>query len=245
MPTNTVKKWAKEKGMTVKAAEKKWNKAKNLASDRKKEDNYAYTMGIYKKLMKKESFGLSGIKKFEHFDTEDMKSKFELKELQGLIDYKSIVANPSGLDKESDFAVLHDKLAHFHPFLEQCTANDNDLCGTNNGEDNIFKYWFDNGDWFVGMSIEKKSTGIYDCSIMFKSSDLEPTEDNMIPISGPYREDEYFRDRVIIEDYEGSSFKGMVDEVIGVGLKDLLGDLGMSNFLHSKIAKEMTQIHHN
>jgi len=121
MPTNTVKKWAKEKGMTVKAAEKKWNKAKKLASDENKEDNYAYTMSIYKKLMKKESFGLSSIKKFEHFDTEDMKSKFELKELQGLIDYKSIVTNPSGLDKESDFAVLHDKLAHFHPFLEQCT----------------------------------------------------------------------------------------------------------------------------
>jgi hypothetical protein len=200
---------------------------------------------IFKKLMHKESFGLpNGIKRFEHFDSEDIKSKFELRELQGLIDYKSIVSDPSGLNKESDFSVIHNKLVHFHPFLEQCGPSDNSLCGVNNMGD-TFCYWFDNGDWFTGLSIEKKSQNIYDCSIMYHSADTEPTDDNMIYVNGPHREEEYHRDRVMVENYEGIPFEEMIHEVIGVGFKDLLTDLGMSNFLHSKHTKEITKIQHN
>ena len=184
------------------------------------------------------------IKKFEHYDTEDLKSRFEMQELQDLIDYKSIVCNPSGLDKETDFAVMHDKLATHHPFLEQCVDSRSTNCGARDDGD-MFKYWFDNGDWFVGFSVEKKSTGIYDCSIMFKGSDVKATDDNMIIINGPYKDDKYYKDRVMIEDYEGVSFKEMIDGVIGTGVVDLLQDLGMSDILDNKLATELNQTYRN
>ena len=41
MPTNVVK---------TKADEEKWQKAKDLAAEQGKKDNYAYIMGIYKKM---------------------------------------------------------------------------------------------------------------------------------------------------------------------------------------------------
>ena len=184
------------------------------------------------------------IKKFEHYDTEDLKSRFEIQELQDLIDYKSIVSNPSGLDKETDFAVMHDKLATYHPFLAQCIDGRSTQCGARDDGD-MFKYWFDNGDWFVGFSVEKKSVGVYDCSIMFKDSNVKATDDNMIIINGPYKDDKYYKDRVMIEDYEGVSFKEMIEGVIGTGVVDLLQDLGMSDILDNKLATELNQTYRN
>jgi hypothetical protein len=61
MPTNVVKKWANEKGISVKKAEDKWKIAKEKAERRKnkKANKWAYTMSIFKKMMKKENHILS------------------------------------------------------------------------------------------------------------------------------------------------------------------------------------------
>ena len=60
MPINVVKKWAKEKGISVKKAEDKWEMAKDKAELRKnkKANKWAYTMSIFKKMMKKYSTAL-------------------------------------------------------------------------------------------------------------------------------------------------------------------------------------------
>jgi len=61
MPINVVKKWAKEKGISVKKAEDKWEMSKDKAELRKnkKANKWAYTMSIFKKMMKKENHILS------------------------------------------------------------------------------------------------------------------------------------------------------------------------------------------
>lgn len=63
MPTAYVKKLAKKKKMSISEVEERWQKAKKLSKKRKgKRDNWAYTMGIFKKMMKE-----SIIKKFDEF----------------------------------------------------------------------------------------------------------------------------------------------------------------------------------
>lgn len=53
MPTAYVKKLAKKKKMSISEVEERWQKAKKLSKERKgKRDNWAYTMGIFKKMMK-------------------------------------------------------------------------------------------------------------------------------------------------------------------------------------------------
>jgi hypothetical protein len=53
MPTSYVKKLAKKKKMKISEVEERWQKAKKLSKERKgKRDNWAYTMGIFKKMMK-------------------------------------------------------------------------------------------------------------------------------------------------------------------------------------------------
>lgn len=60
MPTDVVKKWAKEKGISVKKAEDRWEMAKEKSKKRpKRSDKWAYTMGIFKKMMKKENYILN------------------------------------------------------------------------------------------------------------------------------------------------------------------------------------------
>lgn len=63
MPTAYVKKLAKKKKMSISEVEERWQKAKKLSKKRKgKRDNWTYTMGIFKKMMKE-----SIIKKFDEF----------------------------------------------------------------------------------------------------------------------------------------------------------------------------------
>ena len=63
MPTAYVKKLAKKKKMSISEVENRWNKAKKLSNLKKgKRDNWAYTMGIFKKMMNE-----SKIKKFGEF----------------------------------------------------------------------------------------------------------------------------------------------------------------------------------
>lgn len=53
MPTAYVKKLAKKKRIPISEVEDRWKKAKKLAKKRiGKRDNWAYTMGIFKKMMK-------------------------------------------------------------------------------------------------------------------------------------------------------------------------------------------------
>lgn len=56
MPTAYVKKLAKKNKMDISEVEERWKKAKKLCKKKKgKRDNWAYTMGIFKKMMR-ESF---------------------------------------------------------------------------------------------------------------------------------------------------------------------------------------------
>jgi hypothetical protein len=61
MPTNVVKKWAKESGISFKKAEEKWETAKEKTKMRKNKSGskWAYTMSIFKKMMKKENYILN------------------------------------------------------------------------------------------------------------------------------------------------------------------------------------------
>lgn len=53
MPTAYVKKLAKKNKISISEVEERWQKAKKLSKERKgKRDNWAYTMGIFKKMMK-------------------------------------------------------------------------------------------------------------------------------------------------------------------------------------------------
>lgn len=53
MPTSYVKKLAKKKKMSVSEVEERWKKAKKLSKKRTgSKDSWAYTMGIFKKMMK-------------------------------------------------------------------------------------------------------------------------------------------------------------------------------------------------
>jgi hypothetical protein len=51
MPTSTIKKFAKKKGISIKKSEKRWKKAKELAKEKGKKENWSYIMGIYKRMM--------------------------------------------------------------------------------------------------------------------------------------------------------------------------------------------------
>ena len=65
MPTAYVKKIAKKKKMPISEVEKKWEDAKEISKKRKgKRDNWAYTMGIFKKMCKVEE---SNVIKFTEF----------------------------------------------------------------------------------------------------------------------------------------------------------------------------------
>lgn len=53
MPTSYIKKLAKKNKMSISEIEKRWEKAKAISMNKKgKRDNWAYTMGIFKKMMK-------------------------------------------------------------------------------------------------------------------------------------------------------------------------------------------------
>lgn len=54
MPVAYVKKLAKKKGVSIAKSEKRWGKAKEIASDSGESGNYAYVMGIYKRMMGEE-----------------------------------------------------------------------------------------------------------------------------------------------------------------------------------------------
>lgn len=54
MPQAYVQKLAKEKGMSIASAEKKWDRAKELANEEGKKDDFAYITGIFKKMMKEQ-----------------------------------------------------------------------------------------------------------------------------------------------------------------------------------------------
>ena len=65
MPTAYVKKIAKKKKMPISEVEKKWEDAKEISKKIKgKRDNWAYTMGIFKKMCKVEE---SNVIKFTEF----------------------------------------------------------------------------------------------------------------------------------------------------------------------------------
>jgi hypothetical protein len=51
MPLPYVKKTAKKHHISTAKAEKKWNKAKEIAKSQGKSDNYALITGIYKKMI--------------------------------------------------------------------------------------------------------------------------------------------------------------------------------------------------
>ena len=54
MPTAYVQKIAKEKGLNIDSLEKKWKKAKSVASDEGHEEEYDYIMGIFKRMIGEE-----------------------------------------------------------------------------------------------------------------------------------------------------------------------------------------------
>lgn len=57
MPTSYVKKIAKKKKMSISEVENRWKKAKKLSKKRTgTKDSWAYTMGIFKKMMKEGVF---------------------------------------------------------------------------------------------------------------------------------------------------------------------------------------------
>lgn len=55
MPTSVVRSFAAQAGKTVKAVEKLWNKAKKLAAKAGRKEDYAYIVGILKKMLRIES----------------------------------------------------------------------------------------------------------------------------------------------------------------------------------------------
>jgi poly-D-alanine transfer protein DltD len=52
MPTEFIKKLSKKSGKSTKTGEKLWNKAKKIAKDQGKENNFAIITTIYKKMIK-------------------------------------------------------------------------------------------------------------------------------------------------------------------------------------------------
>ena len=57
MPASLVKSFATQTGKTVKAVEKLWAKAKELATEAGRKEDYAYIVGILKRMLKIESGG--------------------------------------------------------------------------------------------------------------------------------------------------------------------------------------------
>lgn len=51
MPSGLVKKLAKEKGVSIDEAEKKWDEAKDAAKNKGKDGDWALTTYIFKKMM--------------------------------------------------------------------------------------------------------------------------------------------------------------------------------------------------
>jgi hypothetical protein len=56
MPTEFIKKLSKKSGKSTKTGEKLWNKAKKIAKDQGKENNFAIITTIYKKMLKESTF---------------------------------------------------------------------------------------------------------------------------------------------------------------------------------------------
>jgi hypothetical protein len=52
MPTEYIKKSSKKSGKSTKSGEKLWNKAKKIAKDQGKADNFTILTTIYKKMLK-------------------------------------------------------------------------------------------------------------------------------------------------------------------------------------------------
>ncbi len=52
MPTSYIKSSSKKVGKSTKTGEKMWNKAKAIAKEQGKEDNFAIITTIYKKMLK-------------------------------------------------------------------------------------------------------------------------------------------------------------------------------------------------
>lgn len=197
-------------------------------------------------LNRKESFGLNKLKKFnELFDTEDIKARLELPMLQGEIDFRKIASTPTGIDTDSQFVLLHDKLSQFHPFLELCLGNnDPELSGAGKGENGEFKYYFSDRNWFVSISIEKEAKGSFVASILYKKSGLVMTDENVLIVRGAYT-GEYDESKAIIELYEDLPFEELINGVIGISLKDILTDLGLEHFLNNPMNQELKQAHEN
>ncbi len=198
-------------------------------------------------LNKKESFGIIGrLKKFnELFDTEDIKSKLEIPILQGLLDVKKLASTPTGIETDSQFTILHDKLSQFHPFLEQCLmSTDPELCGAGKDENGSFKYYFSDRNWFVSITIDKEAKGSFVASIMYKKCGLDITEENIIVNRGTYTT-EYNPSKVVVELYEDLPFEELINGVIGISLKDVLIDLGLGSFLNNPFTQELKQTYEN
>jgi hypothetical protein len=199
------------------------------------------------RLNSRQSFGLnSRLKKFnELFDTDDIKSRMEIPILQGLIDFKQLASTPTGIDTDSQFVIFHDKLAHFHTFLEQCLISNNPkACGAGKDENGIFKYYFSDGIWLVVLSIEKEAKGSFLSTILYRRYDLEMTEENLVIIKGS-NPNEYDETKAVIEVYEDLPFEELINGVIDITLKDVLTDLGLGSFLNTPLSKELDQANQN
>ncbi len=115
----------------------------------------------------------------ELFDTEELKNQHEIPYLSGKLDPKEIVLSVDAdtmLDKSSfkkleynEFEKIHIPLSRKFLFFNLCIKQNNNFkILYNNSEDgNIYKYYFNNGEWIIMFSIIRNNE-LYDVGISIK-----------------------------------------------------------------------------
>ena len=164
------------------------------------------------------------LKKFELFDTEDLKLDNELNYLSGKIPVKKIV----NIKSPNDFEKFFSKLVYKFPFFG--LPEDKYYYIVEEPKE-VFHFIFKNEDWLLYLSIHKKEE-LYDIGIGYMGVNLKVTKNSDIIIINDRRYlDEKSTNKSVIEIYENKNWN-QVEQIIEKSFIPTMKELRFDAMLH-------------
>jgi hypothetical protein len=163
----------------------------------------------------------------EFFDTDELKTTFEISTLTKKISPESMIR-----DFNTDIPIhqLLNLLIYKYPFINEI-FNGNKYANLTENPKNHFNLSFRNENYIVTLIFIKKLSNIYDMCVLYFPRNIKQTQDNTIQSTIPLL-DVYY-DKIVVQEFKNQTINQIYNKMDKCYLQ-ILKDLGFTGLLNLK-----------